>query len=146
MPAHDLGTTISLFWIVPFAGLLLAIAILPLVTPKFWEYHRNKALIAALFGLPTAIFIALEDWHEIWQVGLDYFSFITLLAALFIITGGIHLQGDIEAKPPTNVFFLAIGAVLANLIGTTGASMLLIRAMLWTNRERQYSSGRTSIG
>ena len=139
MPAHDLGTTISLFWVVPFAGLLLAIAILPLVTAKFWEYHRNKALIAALFGLPTAIFIGLEDWHEIWQVGLDYFSFITLLAALFIIAGGIHLQGDIEAKPPTNVFFLAIGAVLANLIGTTGASMLLIRVVLRTNRERKYT-------
>jgi Na+/H+ antiporter NhaD/arsenite permease-like protein len=137
MSTHDLGTTLSVFWIIPFAGLLLCIAVLPLAAPKFWEPHRNKAIIAALCGLPPAIFIGLENWHEIWLVGLDYFSFITLLTALFIIAGGIHLQGDIEAEPQTNVFFLAVGAVLANLIGTTGASMLLIRGVLRTNRERQ---------
>ena len=88
------------------------------------------------FGLPPALFIASVDVHEILVVVEEYFSFITLLAALFVISGGIHLRGDIRATPLANSLFLLVGAVLANLIGTTGASMLLIRPVLRTNRER----------
>lgn len=137
MSPHDLGQTLSFFWVGPFGGLLLAIALLPLVAGKFWEKNLHKAMIAALFGLPTAIYIGIQAPDEIWRVAQDYFSFISLLTALFIISGGIHLKGDIEAKPTTNALFLTIGAVLANLIGTTGASMLLIRPVLRINRERK---------
>lgn len=127
---------LSLFWIAPFAGLLLAIAICPLVVPHFWESNRNKAIVAAVFGLPVALFIASQDPGEIVGVVEEYFSFVSLLAALFVISGGIHIRGDLEATPKTNSLFLLVGCVLANLIGTTGASVLLIRAVLRTNRER----------
>ncbi len=137
MHSPSLGETLPIYWILPFGGLLLSIALLPLAVPKFWEHNRNKALVAAIFGLPIAILIGIQDPNEIAQVIVDYISFITLLAALFIISGGIHLKGDIEAKPTTNALFLLIGTVLANLIGTTGASMLLIRTVLRTNRERK---------
>src|SRR5438046_933392 len=133
----EAGASISFFWILPFGGLLLCIAVLPLFAPHFWESNRNKAIVASVFGLPVAVFIGLREPHEIWHVGLEYFSFIVLLAALFIISGGICLKGDIEAKPATNVLFLLGGALLANLIGTTGASMLLIRPVLNTNKERK---------
>ena len=133
----DLGSQISLLWTLPFAGLLLSIAFLPLAAPKFWESNRNKAVIAALFGVPTALYIGGMDIHELSHVGMEYFSFIVLLAALFVISGGIHLEGDIEATPSANVLFLLTGAVLANFIGTTGASMLLIRPILNTNKERR---------
>ncbi len=137
MDSPSLGETLPIYWILPFGGLLLSIALLPLVAPKFWEHNRNKAVVAALFGLPIAILIGLQDTNEIVQVLLDYFSFITLLTVLFIISGSIHIKGDIEARPSTNAFFLMIGTVLASLIGTTGASMLLIRAVLRTNQERK---------
>lgn len=137
MSVNELGHTLSIFWTIPFAGLLLSIAFLPLVAHKFWESHRNKAIVALLFGLPPAVYIGIQDWQEIIRVAQDYGSFITLLAALFIISGGIYLQGDIEATPKNNALFLLVGAILANLIGTTGASMLLIRTVLRTNRERR---------
>lgn len=139
MPSNDLGQTLSLLWIIPFGGLLLAIALLPLVAPKFWEKNSRKAIVAACFGLPTAIYIGIQAPHEIWQTAQDYFSFVTLLATLFTISGGIHLKGDIQARPTTNALWLMIGAVLANLIGTTGASMLLIRPLLRINHERQHT-------
>ncbi len=137
MHSPNLGETLPIYWVLPFGGLLLSIALLPLITPKFWEHNRNKAIVAGIFGLPIAILVGIQDPNEIAQVLVDYFSFITLLASLFIVSGGIHLKGDIEAKPSTNAFFLLIGTVLANLIGTTGASMLLIRVVLRTNRERR---------
>ncbi len=139
MDNPGLGETLPVYWILPFAGLLLSIALLPLFAPKFWERNRNKAIVAAIFGLPIAILIGVRDPNEIAQVIVDYFSFITLLTALFIISGGIHLKGDLEAKPTTNASFLLVGTLLANLIGTTGASMLLIRAVLRTNQERKYT-------
>jgi Na+/H+ antiporter NhaD/arsenite permease-like protein len=131
-----LGMELSVLWILPFAGLLLAIAVCPLAVPHFWESNRNKAVVAAVFGLPVAVFIAWQDPSEIVSVVEEYFSFISLLAALFIISGGIHIRGDLQATPKTNAIFLLVGSVLANFIGTTGASVLLIRAVLRTNRER----------
>ena len=136
MPHAELGAELSLLWILPFAALLLSIAVFPLAIPHFWEHNRNKAIVALLFGLPPALFIASVDVHEMLVVVEEYFSFITLLAALFVISGGIHLSGDIRATPVVNSLFLLVGAILANLIGTTGASMLLIRPVLRTNRER----------
>lgn len=137
MEVKELGETLSLFWLTPFAGLLLAIAVLPLAAPSFWEHNRNKAVVAAVFGIPTALYVGTHDPNELARVIHDYVSFITLLAALFVISGGIHLTGDIQGKPTTNALFLLIGTILANLIGTTGASMLLIRPMLRINRERR---------
>ena len=134
---HELGKEIAVLWIIPFIGLLLSIAFVPLIAPHFWESNKNKGIIATIFGLPVAIFVGIKDIHELEHVVVEYFSFITLLAALFIISGGIYLKGDIRAKPTTNAFFLLVGSVLANFIGTTGASMLLIRAVLRTNRERR---------
>lgn len=136
MTALELGSQLSLFWTLPFAGLLACIAILPLAAPRFWHSNRNKGIIAALFGLPVMFFIGLRAPHQLLSVGGEYFSFITLLTALFVVSGGIHLSGDLEATPLVNTLFLAAGAVLANLVGTTGASMLLIRALLSTNKER----------
>ena len=122
--------------ILPFAGLLLAIAFLPLLTPKWWDRNRNKAIIAFLFGLPVAIAMAVRDWHAVVHAGLEYVAFVSLLGALFVISGGVRLQGLGRGTPWSNAGILALGAVLANLCGTTGASMLLIRPYLAANASR----------
>jgi Na+/H+ antiporter NhaD/arsenite permease-like protein len=105
--------------------------------PRFWEPHRNKALVASFWALPVALLFLVRAPHELLLTVKDYGSFVILLAALFIISGGIVLRGDIRATPLANTFFLLIGGVLANFVGTTGASMLLIRPLLQTNRERR---------
>jgi Na+/H+ antiporter NhaD/arsenite permease-like protein len=137
MDAHELGQSLSLWAVVPFAGLLLSIALLPLRAPHFWENHKNKALVAFLWSLPIAIYFLFQAPHELILSMKDYASFLLLLTALFIISGGIVLKGDLKATPEVNTLFLLIGAVLANFIGTTGASMLLIRPLLQTNSERR---------
>ena len=125
--------------VVPFAALLLAIAILPLSHPHFWERHRNKVLVAALCAAPILVLLLRHDPGGLLHTGREYFSFIVLLGSLFTISGGIFLRGDLRATPAVNTAFLAAGAVLANLVGTTGASMLLIRPLLRTNSERQHT-------
>ena len=139
MNAHDLGQTLSLWAVVPFAGLLLSIALLPLRAPHFWENHKNKGLVAFLWSLPVAVYFLFQMPHELVLSMKDYASFLLLLTALFIISGGIVLKGDLKATPEVNVLMLFIGAVLANFIGTTGASMLLIRPLLQTNSERKHT-------
>jgi Na+/H+ antiporter NhaD/arsenite permease-like protein len=130
----------------PFVVMLLAIALLPVFAHKFWERNRNKALVAAALALPVAIYLLTlgpqagppgEGAHALWNALAEYASFIILLASLYTISGGIVLTGDIRARPLTNTAFLAFGAILANVIGTTGASMLLIRPVLQINSERQ---------
>ena len=128
-----------LWTVVPFVGLLLSIALLPLRAPHFWESHKNKALVAALWSLPIAVFFLFRAPHELVLSMKDYASFLLLLTALFIISGGIVLKGDLKATPEVNTLFLLIGAVLANFVGTTGASMLLIRPLLQTNSERKHT-------
>ncbi len=139
MNAHELGQSLSLWAVVPFAGLLLSIALLPLRAPRFWENHKNKALVAFLWSLPIAVYFLFQAPHELVLSMKDYSSFLLLLTALFIISGGIVLKGDLKATPEVNTLFLLIGAVLANFIGTTGASMLLIRPLLQTNSERRHT-------
>ncbi len=125
------------FYVVaPFALMLLAIAIFPLAVPHWWEPNRNKLLVAGLLGLPVLALYLGRRPHALLETGEEYVSFILLLASLYVISGGIRLTGDLEATPLTNTAFLAVGAVLASFLGTTGASMLLIRALLQTNRER----------
>lgn len=128
---------LSPLFVLPFAGLLLTIAVLPLVLPHWWESNRNKGIVAALFGVPMGIYLLMTNWHALLHSMLEYTDFIILLGALFVISGGIFLRGDIKATPRNNLLFLVLGSVLASFIGTTGAAMLLIRPVLRTNRERR---------
>ncbi len=139
MNPQELGASLSLWSVIPFVGLLLSIALLPLRAPHFWESHRNKGLVAFLWSLPIAVYFLFNAPHELVLSLKDYASFLLLLTALFIISGGIVLKGDLRATPEVNTLLLFIGAVLANFIGTTGASMLLIRPLLQTNSERRHT-------
>ena len=122
--------------VVPFALLLIAIAALPLVAHHWWERLRNRAIVTVLLSLPILIYLLIHGRPELAHSMIEYLAFIALLGSLFVISGGIVVSGDIRATPGVNTAFLAIGAVLANFIGTTGASMLLIRPFLRTNSER----------
>lgn len=125
-----------LYWMLPFAAMLLSIAFGPLWIPQWWHRNSNKFLVAGVLALPVTVYYAARRPAELLATGRDYLSFILLLASLFVISGGIRVTGDLEATPLTNTTFLALGAVLASVLGTTGASMLLIRVLLETNQER----------
>ena len=116
--------------------MLLAIAVCPLRAPHWWEPNRNKAIVSAALGLPVLAAYGVRHPATLAHTTLDYVSFIVLLAGLFVVTGGILLRGDLVATPATNTGFLALGGLLASLVGTTGASMLLVRPILQTNSER----------
>jgi Na+/H+ antiporter NhaD/arsenite permease-like protein len=116
--------------------MLLAIAVCPLWVPHWWEPNRHKLVVAGALGLPVAALYIVREPPTLLRMGGEYVSFVTLLAGLFVIASGIRLTGDLEATPLTNTAFLAIGSVLASCLGTTGASMLLIRPLLQTNQER----------
>ena len=124
-------------WVVPFVALLLSIAVLPLAAPRFWESNVHKLGLSALLGLPILLLYARVDPRQLLHATEDYVSFILLLGSLFVISGGVFLEGDLPATPRVNAAFLGCGALLASLVGTTGASMLLIRPLLQTNRERR---------
>ncbi|MFN3394346.1 MAG: sodium:proton antiporter, partial [Candidatus Thermochlorobacter sp.] len=130
--------SIPVWSLTPFVLMLGAIAVFPLTLNHWWEHNRNKLIIAVALSVPIAIWlIATGHGHELEHALIfDYVPFVILLGSLFVITGGIRVTGDIEAKPLTNTIFLAIGAVLASFIGTTGAATLLIRPVLQTNKER----------
>ena len=127
----------SVYAVLPFVVMLLAIAVGPLWVPHWWESNGNKLLVAALLGAPVVIMYLVRDPAAVLGMVEDYISFIILLSGLYAIAGGIRLTGDLEATPLTNTTFLGLGSVLASLIGTTGASMVLIRPLLQTNRERR---------
>ncbi len=121
-----------------FALMLLSIALVPLAKPRFWESNRNKLIVTLALALPFGTLILLNDRHSLFYEMREYFSFIVLLGSLFIISGGIYLHGNIHASPKNNVILIGIGTILASLIGTTGAAMLLIRPLISTNSERKY--------
>jgi Na+/H+ antiporter NhaD/arsenite permease-like protein len=123
--------------VVPFALLLVCIAALPLLAPRFWEKNRNKAIVATALSVPVAVWLLGARPQALWHSAVEYTSFIALLLALFVACGNIHVSGDLDATPRHNVTLLGAGAVLANAIGTTGASMLLIRLILRTNSQRR---------
>ncbi len=123
--------------VLPFVLMLLAIAICPLRAPHWWESNRNKLGVSVLLGLPILVLYLFRAPGALVHMGREYVSFIVLLAGLFVISGGILMRGDLVATPLTNTTFLAAGSVLASFIGTTGASMLLVRPLLQTNRERR---------
>jgi Na+/H+ antiporter NhaD/arsenite permease-like protein len=131
---------ISVWAVLPFALTLLGIAVLPLIAPHFWEKNRNKAIVAAAVAVPMGIYLAVVLSGALIHSAIEYASFMALLGSLYVIAGGIHVTGDLRASPATNVTILAIGAVIANLVGTTGASMLLIRVVLRTNQQRKHVS------
>jgi len=134
----DLSVAVPLGWIIPFVLLLLCIAVLPLLTPHFWEHNRNKGIVAAVLALPVAIWAWQTQQHTLLETGHDYVAFMLLLGSLFVVSGGLFLDGDLRATPKVNTVFMLIGAVLANFVGTTGAAMLLIRPLLRTNSERKH--------
>jgi Na+/H+ antiporter NhaD/arsenite permease-like protein len=117
----------------------LAIATLPLFAPHFWDSNLRRAVIVALISLPVLLFLLKADPYALLHSLEEYVAFIILLGSLFVISGGIYLSGDLRATPHVNTAFLAIGAILANFIGTTGASMVLIRSFLKTNSERRHT-------
>jgi len=136
--AATLGRALSPLWIAPFALMLLAIAVAPLWKERLWHPNRHKAIVSALLGLPVLVYIGLQDGGlgALAHTGREYLSFIILLASLFVISGGIAVQADLRATPRVNTAFLALGSLLASLMGTTGAAMLLIRPLLTTNQQR----------
>jgi Na+/H+ antiporter NhaD/arsenite permease-like protein len=141
MSPHDpiaLGLSLPLFSVAPFAGLLLSIALLPLIAPALWARHYAKVCLA--FGVPVAAFFLLRAPSELLHTALEYASFLILLASLFTISGGILLRGTPRGSAGVNCAFLAVGAVLANVFGTTGASMLLVRPLLRANAHRHRAS------
>lgn len=133
---------VPVYSIIPFILMLLAIAIIPLVSEKFWDNNRNKLMISLILGIPTIIWLLSNGMtHELEHALIfDYLPFIILLLGLFIVTGGIFVDGDIEATPKNNLILLIIGTVLASLMGTTGAAMLLIRILIKINSKRQFKA------
>ncbi|MEO7189600.1 MAG: sodium:proton antiporter [Vicinamibacterales bacterium] len=128
----------STTWVLPFAALLLGIAVIPLVLPHFWESNLHKLAVSAVLGIPVLWLYAQHAPGAIAHTAEDYVSFMVLLGSLFVISGGVLMDGDLEATPLVNTGFLALGALVASFIGTTGASMLLIRPLLHTNSERRH--------
>ncbi len=122
--------------VLPFVGMLLCIALLPLLSEKWWNRNRNKALVGLVFGFPVAAWTAWAEPAALGHTALEYFAFLALLGSLFAVSGGIELRGSLSGKPAANTALLALGAVLANFVGTTGASLLLIRPFLRANSRR----------
>lgn len=138
------GSQLSTLWGLPFAGLLLSIALLPLLAPVFWHRHDGKvsAVWSLAFLLPLALAHgpALAGMSLVHALLAEYIPFIVLLTALFTVAGGIHIRGNLHGSPALNTAILAIGAVLASLMGTTGASMLLIRPLIRANDNRVHNA------
>ncbi len=137
-----------MWWLgsLPFVGMLGCIAVLPLVraTHHWWESNLNRLGVAAVVAALTVVYYVIARGLGSVATMLDhailaeYIPFIVLLFCLYVISGGISLSGDLAARPATNAAFLAVGALIASFVGTTGASMLLIRPLLQTNSERRY--------
>ncbi|HEX7715361.1 MAG TPA: sodium:proton antiporter, partial [Bacillota bacterium] len=137
---HSTGAfPIPLYICAPFFILILAMAVLPQLWPEFWERDLNKLMIAVLCALPIVVFFGTGSSRQLVAAIDEYLAFIVLIGALFVITGGIVLEGDLPGTPAANTIFLLVGAVIANFIGTTGSSMLLIRPWLKMNCQRHYT-------
>ncbi len=133
----QLGELFPLWSVVPFAAMLLCIAVLPLVAGRLWELNRNKLILSVLLGAPVAIWTTTLDAFAVAHAAKEYVAFILLLGALFVISGGIVIRGTLAGTPGLNTAVLGIGALLASLVGTTGASMLLVRPLLRANSIRR---------
>ena len=136
------GPELSAVWVIPFACMLLSIAIMPLAIPHIWHHHFGK--IAVFWGLAFlvpcfAVYGAQVAIYELLHaLLLEYVPFIVLLFALFTVAGGVRLKGSLVGTPAVNTGLLAVGTILASWMGTTGAAMLLIRPLLRANAHRRY--------
>jgi Na+/H+ antiporter NhaD/arsenite permease-like protein len=138
-----LGERLSYWTVTPFILILLGIAIIPLVHGRWWEQNLNKSVVSFLCALPILAYLIDQGplgVQVLVTVLHEYYAFIVLLVALFTISGGIYLEGDLRATPFVNTVFLGAGAVLASLIGTTGAAMVFIRPLLRANSERKHTT------
>jgi Na+/H+ antiporter NhaD/arsenite permease-like protein len=136
------GTTMSFLWAIPFIGILLSIATGPLFYPHLWEHHYGKfALFWSVCVIVAVIASAgvIAGAHALLHTMLlEYVPFILLLFALYTIAGGVYLEGNLRGTPAANTLLLAVGALLASFVGTTGASMIMIRPLLRANDDRIY--------
>ncbi len=144
MAADFDGAGLSVFWAMPFAGILLSIALLPLLVPSFWHHHFGKVSAAwtVAFFLPFAAVFgpAVAGSSLVHALLAEYLPFIILLTALYTVAGGIFIRGNLHGSPALNTAILAIGTVLASFMGTTGASMLMIRPLLRANDNRRHKA------
>ena len=131
--------------IVPFVGMLLSIALFPLVAPHFWEHHFGKisavwlaiAVILMFVSVPGEVSFVDAYGHEFFKTYEEYIAFIVLLGSLFVISGGIYISGNLPGIPLVNTGIIVVGTILASVIGTTGAAMLLIRPLIRANQDRR---------
>jgi Na+/H+ antiporter NhaD/arsenite permease-like protein len=138
------GSTLSMVWAVPFVGILMSIALLPLLLPRFWHHHFGKVAVfwSVVLLVPFAArFGASLTGHELLHtLAFEYAPFMILLLALFTVAGGIHIKGNLHGSPALNTGILAAGTGLASIMGTTGASLLLIRPLLRANDARAHKA------
>lgn len=138
------GAALSIWWGVPFAALLLSIAFMPMVSPAFWHHHFGKvtAVWTMAFLVPFAATYGFDvALHGFIHAAIEeYVPFILLLGALFTCAGGIHIGGNLRGSPLLNTGILAVGTILASFMGTTGASMLLIRPIIRANENRSHQA------
>ncbi|MDP2818111.1 MAG: sodium:proton antiporter [Polaromonas sp.] len=138
------GSQLSPLWGVPFAGLLLSIALMPLLVPWFWHHHFGKVSAAwtLAFFIPFAVMFepSVAGISLVHALVAEYIPFIILLTALFTVAGGIFIRGNLHGSPALNAGLLLIGAVLASFMGTTGASMLMIRPLIRANDNRKHNA------
>ena len=131
------GNELPLITALPFVALLLVIAFAPLAVPAWWHHNRNKALVALVIAAPILLYLGRTAPELLQEKTQEYLGFIVVIGALYVIAGGIHIQGSLAGTPAVNTGVLGLGAVLANLLGTTGASVLLIRPLLRANKSRK---------
>ncbi len=138
---NEVVTTVPIWLCIPFAGLLLCIALLPLIRPKWWEEHQglvSAAWIAAMAVTFCLVYGAGKTAETVLEcIVNDYLTFIVLLFGLFCVSGNITMEGDFAGSPRVNVGLLAMGTLLASCIGTTGASMLMVRPVIKMNAWRK---------
>jgi len=140
---HLDGAHLSAFWIIPFVGILLSIALFPLIAPEFWHHHFGK--VSAFWAVSLLIPFLLNEQigfsttiYSLIHTGfLEYIPFIILLLTLFTISGGVQLRGSLIGTPVVNAGIILIGTILASWMGTTGAAMLLIRPLIRANKHRK---------
>jgi Na+/H+ antiporter NhaD/arsenite permease-like protein len=137
------GAGLSAWWGLPFAGLLLSIALCPLLAPQFWHHHFGKLTVAwaLAFLLPCAAFFGMHAAlaGAVHAFVAEFIPFIILITSLFVVAGGICVRGNLHGTPALNTGILAIGTLLASVMGTTGASMLMIRPLIRANDNRKHA-------
>ncbi|MDR2459207.1 MAG: sodium:proton antiporter [Deltaproteobacteria bacterium] len=141
---HLDGASLSLAWALPFAGMLLSIALFPLFAAHFWEKNYGKVAIFWVLSLTIPQFIVFGPevtlYNGLHTIVGEYIPFIIVLIALFTISGGIRVKGTLTGTPLLNLIILTIGTILASIMGTTGASMLLIRPFIRALSHRKYKT------